>query len=110
MHRSVTHNGVVYLGGVVASDVSVGMEEQTRQVTERLDKVLAAAGTDKTQLLSATLYITDMGQWSAMNSAWLDWIADDDLPARAVIGVADLGEAVLIEAVVTASVGPIRGT
>lgn len=104
MHRSVVHNGVAYLGGVVGADLSAGMEEQTRSITERLDALLADAGTDKTKLLSATLYITDMTLKSEMNKAWVAWVDGQDLPARATIGVADLGEGCLIEVVVSAAV------
>ena len=57
MHRFVVHNGVAYFGGVVGADLTVGMEEQTRSVTERLDQLLAAADTDKTKVLTAIIYI-----------------------------------------------------
>ncbi len=102
-HRFVTHGGVVHFSGVVAGDLSAGMEEQTRDVTRRLDELLAAAGIDKTRVLTAMIYITDMSQKAAMNTAWTAWIPEDHLPARATIGVADLGENVLIEVVITAA-------
>lgn len=104
MHRSVVHNGVAYFGGVVGADLSAGMEAQTRSVTERLDALLADAGTDKTKLLTAMLYITDMSLKGEMNKAWTDWIAEADLPTRATIGVADLGSGCLIEVVISAAV------
>ena len=104
MHRSVVYNEVAYLGGVVGADLTAGMEEQTRSITERLDALLADAGTDKTKLLSATLYITDMSLKNEMNKAWTAWIDGPDLPARATIGVADLGGGCLIVVVVTAAI------
>ena len=104
MHRSVVHNGVAYFGGVIAGDCSVGMKDQTRQVTDRLDELLASAGTDKTRILSAMLYITDMGMKGEMNEAWTSWLAEENLPVRATIGVANLGENVFIEVVITAAV------
>jgi enamine deaminase RidA (YjgF/YER057c/UK114 family) len=104
MHRAVEHNGIVFVGGIIADDVSVGMGGQTRQICEKLDTVLAMAGTDKTKLLSAQLYITDMAQKEEMNAAWLEWLDGNYLPARATIGVADLGgPSILIEVVVTAA-------
>ncbi|WP_431856070.1 RidA family protein [Azospirillum sp.] len=104
MHRAVEHNGIVFLGGIIADDVSVGMGGQTQQICKKLDAVLAMAGTDKTKLLSAQLYITDMAQKEDMNAAWLEWLDGNDLPARATIGVADLGSpSILIEVVVTAA-------
>lgn len=102
-HRFVAHGDVVYFAGVVAGNLSAGMEGQTRDVTRRLDELLAAAGIDKTHILSAMIYITDMSQKAAMNKAWTEWISGDHLPARATIGVADLGENVLIEIVITAA-------
>ena len=105
MHRSVVHNGTAHLSGVVAEDFSGDMEHQMRQAVRQLDAVLAAAGTDKSRLLAATLYITDMSQKPAMNKVWSEWLGEDDLPARATIGVADLGENVLVEIVVTAATG-----
>lgn len=103
MHRIVEHGGTVYLGGLIADDLSVSMGGQTAQICQKLDKLLAEAGTDKTKLLSAMLYVTDMSQKGEMNEAWTSWIAAGDLPTRATIGVADLGKDVLIEVVVTAA-------
>ncbi|MCW4113446.1 RidA family protein [Aurantimonas sp. MSK8Z-1] len=104
MHRMVEHNGVVYLGGIVADDRSQSMGGQTAQICEKIDALLAEAGTDKTKLLTAMLYITDMSQKDAMNQAWTRWIEAGDLPTRATIGVADLGKDILIEIVVSAAV------
>ncbi|MEH6717800.1 MAG: RidA family protein [Aurantimonas endophytica] len=103
MHRMVEHNGVIYVGGLVADDRSQSMGGQTAQICEKLEKLLVEAGSDKTRLLSAMLYITDMSQKGEMNEAWTNWLAADDLPTRATIGIADLGEDVLIEVVVTAA-------
>ncbi|NYZ13973.1 RidA family protein [Azospirillum sp. RWY-5-1] len=104
MHRAVEHNGIVFLGGIIADDVTVGMQDQTRQICRKLDAVLAMAGTDRTRLLSAQLFITNMAAKDEMNAAWLEWLDGDDLPARATIGVADLGDPkILIEVVVTAA-------
>lgn len=104
MHRIVEHNGIAFLGGLIADDLSQSMGDQTEQICAKLDKLLGEAGTDKTKLLSAMLYVTDMSQKSEMNAAWTKWIAAADLPTRATIGVADLGKDVLIEVVVTASI------
>jgi enamine deaminase RidA (YjgF/YER057c/UK114 family) len=103
MHRFVEHNGVLYFGGIVADDCNKPMRDQTAQICAKLDKFLAEAGSDKSKLLSAMLYITDMGLKNEMNEAWLEWLGAADLPTRATIGVADLGKDVLIEIVVTAA-------
>ncbi|KAA0680631.1 RidA family protein [Roseomonas genomospecies 6] len=105
MHRVVVHNGIAFLGGIIADDVSVGMREQTAQICRKLDAVLALAGTDKSKLLSAQLFVTKMAAKEEMNAAWLEWLDGNDLPARATVGVADLGDpSILIEVVVTAAV------
>lgn len=104
MHRIVEHNGVVYLGGVIADDLNdVSMRGQTTQVCAKLDKLLADAGSGKSKLISATLFITDMNQKQEMNEVWTSWLEARDLPTRATIGVADLGQDVLIEVVATAA-------
>jgi enamine deaminase RidA (YjgF/YER057c/UK114 family) len=104
MHRIVRHNGVLYIGGLIADDCDGGMGSQTRQICAKLDKLLATAGSDKTKLLSATLYVTDIDAKAEMNEAWLEWLDGTDLPARATIGVATLGgPTVKIEIVVTAA-------
>lgn len=103
MHRAVTHAGTVYVAGVIGDDVTKPMKEQTASALAKIEKVLVAAGTSKDKLLAATLYITDMSQKSAMNEAWGEWLTAGNMPTRATIGVADLGENVLIEIVVTAA-------
>ena len=91
MHGAVEHNGVLYIGGHAAHDLDKGMADQTREICQKLDALMAEAGTDKTQLLQARIYITDMTKKEEMNEAWLEWLGED-LPARATIGVADLGD------------------
>lgn len=104
MHRAVAHGGTLYLGGIVADDFSLDMEGQTAQICRKIDAVLASAGSDRSKLLAATLYITDMSMKDKMNAAWTAWLPAEQRPARATIGVADLGKGVLIEIVVTAAV------
>lgn len=103
MHRSVEHNGAVYFGGVIADDLTASMYGQTADVTRKLDGYLADAGIDKSRVLAATLYLTDLNQKAEMNRAWNEWLASENLPARATLGVADLGPNVLIEVVITAA-------
>jgi len=103
MHRVVVHNGLVFVGGTVADDMSAGLEGQTEQILAKFDEYLRMAGTDKTHLLSATIYLTDLSQKSEMDKAWKRWIAPEHLPARATVGVADLGEGTLVEIALTAA-------
>lgn len=103
MHRAVEYNGVLYLGGIVADDTNAPMREQTRQTCEKIAALLASLGSDKTKILMAQIFITDMNLKEEMNAAWLAWLEGKELPSRATIGVADLGGGTLIEVVVTAA-------
>ena len=92
MHGAVECNGLLFIGGHAANDIDQDMEGQTREVCAKLDALLAECGSDKKHLLQARIYITDMSKKEQMNTAWLAWLDDEDLPARATIGVADLGD------------------
>lgn len=96
-HSVVEHDGTLYLSGVVPNDLAASMEVQTKQVLEKIGKALADVGCDASKILSATVYISDFDQKDAMNEAWKAWFASEGLPARTTVGVASLGEGVLVE-------------
>ena len=101
--RAVVHNGLVY---AVATDTTgaADISGQTRQTLMALDKALADAGSNKTRLLQATVYLRDMATKPEMDAVWCDWIgARENWPQRACVG-ADLAGEDLIEIVVTATV------
>ena len=100
--RSVEYNGIVYLSGIVAGDKTASMKGQTEQVLARIDEVLAKAGTNKSHLLAATVYLADMDLKDDMNEAWIDWADPDNLPVRAAVGTA-LTLSTLVEIMVTAA-------
>lgn len=85
MSQMVVHNGTVYLAGQVADDTSGGVEEQTRQVLKQIDALLAEAGTDKSRILSATIYLVDIATFADMNKAWEAWVDTANTPARATV-------------------------
>lgn len=85
MSQMVVHNGTVYLAGQVADDTSGGVEEQTRQVLKQIDALLAEAGTDKSKILSATIYLVDIATFAEMNKAWEAWVDPANTPARATV-------------------------
>ena len=105
LHEVVEHAGVLYFAGAVSEDLSLDMAGQTRDVLRQIDELLAAHGSSKERLLTALIFITDMGMKPAMNEVWKAWIAPGQAPTRATIGIADLGPGVLIEVVVTAAKG-----
>ena len=100
--RASVHGDTVYLSGIVADDRTLPMKGQTAQVLAKIDKILAEAGTDKSNILTATVYLADIDQKDAMNEAWMAWVDRDNLPARAAIGVA-LTPGTLVEIMVCAA-------
>ena len=105
LHEVVVHNGVVHLGGVVSDDLSLDMAGQTGDVLSQIDRLLAAHGSSRARLLTALIFITDMRLKPALNGVWTQWLAPEQMPTRATIGVDDLGDGVLLEMVVTAATG-----
>ena len=103
LSKAVEHNGTVYVAGTTAADKSAGMKQQTEAVLATIDKYLARCGTNKSKLLSATVYISDMAQKSAMNEAWLAWIDPKHPPTRACVAVELGSPTTLVEIVVTAA-------
>ena len=81
----VVHNGTAYLAGEVPDDTSKDITAQTEQVLAKIDKLLAQVGSDKTKILSAQIFIADMGEFAGMNAAWDKWVAPGHAPARATI-------------------------
>ncbi len=85
MSEMVIHNETVYLSGQIADDGSTDVESQTRDVLRQIDALLAEAGTDKSKLLTATIYLADIGTFAAMNKAWDAWVDPANAPARATV-------------------------
>jgi enamine deaminase RidA (YjgF/YER057c/UK114 family) len=86
MSQAVVHNGVVYLAGQVAMDArGASVREQTNDILQRIDALLAAAGTDKSKLLSATIWLADIGKFAEMNAVWDTWVSAGNTPARACV-------------------------
>lgn len=86
MSQAVVHGQTVYLAGQVAAKAagrSVG--EQTKEILEQIDALLAEAGADKTKLLSATIYLADIASFAQMNAVWDQWIGKGSTPARATV-------------------------
>jgi enamine deaminase RidA (YjgF/YER057c/UK114 family) len=83
--KVVEANGFVFTAGVVADDVQQDIKGQTRQVLGEIDRLLKLAGTDKTKLVSATIWVADIRSRDAMNEAWIAWTGGENLPGRACI-------------------------
>jgi enamine deaminase RidA (YjgF/YER057c/UK114 family) len=102
--RAVVYNGVVFVGGMAADDRTQDIEGQTLQTLARIDDYLAKAGTEKTRLLTAQIWLKDIARdFERMNKVWNSWTAPGSAPTRAT-AQCDMGAPdVLIEIVVTAA-------
>ena len=85
LSEMAVHHGTIYLAGQVAADTSQDTTGQTTQVLSSIDKLLAEAGSDKTKILSTTIYITDMADFPAMNAVWDAWVVAGATPPRATV-------------------------
>ncbi len=85
--RAVVYENLVFLSGIVADDKSLPVKQQTEQVLAKIDGFLAEAGTNKTRILTSTVYMADLSKKDEMNEAWMAWLDKADLPARAAVGV-----------------------
>jgi enamine deaminase RidA (YjgF/YER057c/UK114 family) len=83
MSQAVIHNGTVYLAGQVAKGATV--KEQTTAILKQIDDLLKQAGTDKSKLLSATIWLTSIANFNDMNSVWDAWVSPGNTPARACV-------------------------
>ncbi len=86
MSQIVVHNGTVYLAGQVAQNAGgQSVAAQTTDILATIDRLLAEAGTDKSKLLSATIWLADMGTFQEMNGVWDAWVSPGNTPARATV-------------------------
>jgi len=81
----VVHGNTVYLAGEVPDDGTLDITGQTEQVLAKIEKLLKQAGSDKTKLLSAQIFLPDMKDFAAMNAVWEKWVVPGQTPARATI-------------------------
>lgn len=102
MSQAVVHGSVAYLAGQVATGNGVGA--QTKAVLAQIDALLAAAGTDKTKILTATIYLADISTFAQMNAEWDAWVPAGNTPARATLEAALATPDYKVEIVVTAAI------
>ena len=86
MSAAVIHNGMVYLAGFTP-DKAIGksVAEQTKDILAQIDATLKQAGTDKTNIVKANIWLTDIKTWAEMNSVWDTWVVQGHTPARATV-------------------------
>lgn len=102
---AVVYNGMVFVGGQTAEDRTLDIRGQTRQVLAKIDKLLAEAGTNKSRLLSAQIWLKDITHdFAGMNEIWDAWTAPGNAPTRATVQCTLGLPEILIEVIVTAAV------
>ena len=104
MSEASIHNGVVYLAGQVPEDTSLDIEGQTREVLAAIDALLAQAGSDKTRILRAQIFLADIADFAGMNRAWDAWVVPGNAPARATVEAKLAKPEWKVEIVVTAAI------
>ena len=85
LSAAVVHGDTIYLAGQIAGDASADVKGQTQQILKKIDDLLAAAGSSKSKLLSATIWLADMRYFDDMNSVWDAWMDPANPPARATV-------------------------
>ncbi len=105
MSQSVTHGGLVYLAGQIAQkNAGAPVDVQTREVLDSIDTLLAEQGTDKTRILSASVWLTDIAtDFAAFNEVWDAWAPEGNAPARACVGAKLVSDAFKVEVAVIAA-------
>lgn len=101
--QAVTHGNIVYLSGQVARGTDGSVSEQTRAILQKIDTLLADAGTDKTRILSAMIWVSDISRVSEMNAEWERWVDPQHKPARACVQAALVDDEITVEIQVTAA-------
>lgn len=104
MSKIVRHGGLVFLCGQTSSgSAHVGIHDQAREVLRRIDALLAEVGSDRSQLLSATVYLKHMADFVAMNTVWEDWVPAGAAPTRTTVQADLASPELLIEITVVAA-------
>jgi enamine deaminase RidA (YjgF/YER057c/UK114 family) len=85
LSKAVVHGNTVYLAGQVPDDLGADVAGQTRQILAKIDSLLAQAGTDKSKLLTANVWLSDISGYDQMNTVWDEWVTPGNSPARACV-------------------------
>lgn len=104
--RAVIYNGVLYIGGQTADDGQKDVRGQMRETLDKIDAVLANAGTTKSQLLTAQIWLKDIAaDFKGMNEVWDAWVDPENAPTRATAQCEMATPDTLVEVIVTAAHG-----
>ena len=100
---AVEHGDTVYLAGIVAKDLNKDAKGQTKEIVDEIDRLLAKCGSNKSKVLSATIWVTDIRNRAPMNEVWTAWVDPKNLPARACVEAKLADPKALVEIMVIAA-------
>jgi enamine deaminase RidA (YjgF/YER057c/UK114 family) len=103
LSKVVEANGFVFTAGVTADDPKQDARGQAQQILKEIDRLLKLGGTDKTKVVSATIWVSDIRHRDAMNEAWNAWTGGENLPGRACIEAKLADPRLLVEIAVIAT-------
>jgi len=103
MSQLVVHDDRLYLAGQVADDTTADIAGQAQQVLEKIEGLLAEAGCDKTMLLSAMIWLSDIANYDAFNAVWDNWLPAGHAPVRACVEAKLAGSQYLVEVSIVAA-------
>ena len=103
MSKIVKHNGTAYFCGQVAKDRNADIHTQVTGMLEKVDELLETAGSSRDRILSATIYLSDMADFKALNEVWDNWVPEGTAPARACVQAQMASPELLVEISVIAA-------
>jgi enamine deaminase RidA (YjgF/YER057c/UK114 family) len=103
LSQAVEHGDTVYLAGIVAKNIDQDVKGQTKDVLADIDRLLAKCGSNKSKILQATIWVTDIRNRAPMNEVWTAWVDAKNLPARACIEAKLADPKALVEIMVVAA-------
>ena len=103
LSQAVVYGDTVYLAGVVAKNLDADVKGQTKEILGEIDRLLGKCGSDKSKILSATIWVTDIRNRAPMNEVWTAWVDTKNLPARACVEAALADPRALVEIMVVAA-------
>jgi len=104
LSAAVVHNGIVYVSGQVPDTLDAEVAVQTREILAKIDRLLAEGGSDKSRLLTANIWLADIGTFDQMNPTWEAWLPPGLAPARATVEAKIANPGYRVEIAVTAAV------
>jgi enamine deaminase RidA (YjgF/YER057c/UK114 family) len=104
MSQVVIANGIAHLAGQVPATTGASIAVQTTEVLNRIDALLAAAGIDRTRLITANIWLSDPKHFDAFNAVWDAWVPAGHAPARACVQALLMKPGLDVEVAVTALV------